>query len=114
LESEKKAESFLTLREKLVELLSKCEEPLSVSEIATILGIDRGDKKVLYEALEHVAKTIRRRSQNRQMLVMIPPVCKSCGYVFKDLDKPRKPSKCPRCKSERISEPKFKIITVKV
>jgi len=103
-------EEFLTLREKLVKLLSESPEPLSVSEIASLLGLDQRDKKVLYSELEHVAKTIRRKTGNKMQLVMIPPICKNCGYVFKDLEKPRKPSKCPKCKSERIAEPKFKII----
>ncbi len=104
------SDEFLTLREKITELLLKSNEPLSVSEIASYLGIDQRNKRIIYDALQHIAKTIRRKSHHRQQLVMIPPMCKNCGYVFKDLDKPRKPSKCPRCKSERITEPRFKII----
>jgi len=38
---------------------------------------------------------------------MVPPTCKTCGYVFKDLDRPKRPSRCPRCRSERISSPLF-------
>ena len=104
---------FLTLREKIMKLLLESSEPLSVSEIAAYLGLDQRDKRIIYDALLHLAKTIRRKSQYRQQLVMIPPMCRNCGYVFKDLDKPRKPSRCPRCKSERITEPRFKIIVKK-
>ncbi|MEM4718310.1 MAG: transcriptional regulator, partial [Desulfurococcaceae archaeon] len=39
-----------------------------------------------------------------------PPTCRKCGFVFKDLKRPRKPSKCPSCKSEWITPPRFLII----
>ncbi|MEM2810799.1 MAG: transcriptional regulator, partial [Candidatus Korarchaeum sp.] len=42
-------------------------------------------------------------------LLMEPPQCRKCGYIFKDLKKPRKPSKCPKCGSEWISPPRFTI-----
>ncbi|RLG79778.1 MAG: transcriptional regulator [Thermoprotei archaeon] len=101
---------FETLREKIVDILIKAEEPLSVSQIASLLGLSSREERTIYTALTHIAKSVRRKSKGKLQLVMIPPVCKKCGYVFKHLDKPRRPSKCPRCKSERIEEPKFKII----
>lgn len=61
----------------------------------------------VYEHLTYIAKSVWSRSQGREVLLMEPPVCKKCGYVFKDLNKPKKPSKCPRCKSEWISPPRF-------
>lgn len=84
------------------------EKPLTAEEIVNELGLKITPKEV-YEHLEHIAKSIRRTYRNAYVLVMIPPTCKSCGYVFKDLEKPRKPSKCPRCKSEKIKPPAFKV-----
>lgn len=101
---------FLTIREKIMNLLLESENPLSITEIAHYLDIPLKDKKIIYDALTHIAKTIRRKTHHNYQLVMIPPICKNCGYVFKELDKPKKPSKCPRCRSERIIEPRFKII----
>ncbi len=102
---------YLTLRERIMKLLMESKEPLSVDEITAILGLSPRDKHLVYDALTHIAKTIKRRSNGKLELVMIPPTCKKCGYVFKDLKKPRKPSRCPRCKSERINPPLFKIIS---
>ncbi len=86
--------------------------PLSAQEIALELGLDpRHGEKLVYEHLKHIAKTIRRQSKGKLSLYMIPPRCRNCGYVFRDLDKPRKPSKCPRCKSQRIDQPLFKIMS---
>ncbi len=102
---------YLTLRERIMKLLMESRKPLSVDEIAAILGLSPRDKHLVYDALTHIAKTIKRRSGGKLELVMIPPTCKKCGYVFKDLKKPRKPSRCPRCKSERINPPLFKIVS---
>ncbi|WP_460025947.1 hypothetical protein [Infirmifilum sp. SLHALR2] len=41
---------------------------------------------------------------------MKPPVCRDCGYVFTSLESARKPSRCPRCKSERILQPSFILV----
>ncbi len=101
---------YLTLREKIMKLLIETKNPLSVDDIIAFLGLTIRDKRLVYDALEHIAKTIRRRSKGKLELVMIPPRCLRCGYVFKDLKRLRKPSKCPRCKSERISPPLFKIV----
>jgi predicted Zn-ribbon and HTH transcriptional regulator len=99
-------EDFTTIREKIIEVLKTTSEPLAAEDIIRILGVDISVRDV-YEHLIHVAKSVRSRSQGREVLLMEPPVCKKCGYVFKDLDKPKKPSKCPRCKSEWISPPRF-------
>ncbi len=101
------SEPQYTLRERIKHLLLESREPLSADEIARILGLGPRDKKLVYEALSHIAKTIRRESGGHLQLYMIPPQCLRCGYVFRDLKKPRRPSRCPRCKSERISPPRF-------
>jgi predicted Zn-ribbon and HTH transcriptional regulator len=40
-----------------------------------------------------------------------PARCTACGFVFGDRAERRlhTPSRCPRCRSERISEPRFRI-----
>ena len=101
-----------TLRERIKNLLMNVKEPLTVDEIALELGVERENIKDIYEHLRHVAKTIRRESKGKLALFMLPPKCKNCGYVFKNLNKPRRPSKCPRCGSQRIDSPKFIISEV--
>jgi len=91
-------------RERIIELLLEAEEPMDVRQIAEALGLDPRESRSIYEDLAHIARSLR--SSGLQLL-MLPPVCRSCGYVFKDLERPRKPSKCPRCRSERISSPRF-------
>ncbi|MFN3268425.1 MAG: transcriptional regulator [Zestosphaera sp.] len=103
--------TYQTTREKIMELLISTETPLTVEEIISVLSLKTTPKEV-YEHLEHIAKSVRRIYNNTRVLVMVPPECRSCGYVFKDLEKPKKPSKCPKCRSEKIKPPAFKIVRI--
>ncbi len=101
------AESEETLRKRIIRLLMESRRPLTAREIAELLGLPPREERRIYEEIRHAAKTLARTSNLR--IYMIPPRCAKCGYVFKDLDKPRRPSRCPRCKSERIEPPAFYI-----
>ncbi len=92
-----------SVRKRIIRVLESSPEPLDVDAIANIIGIE--NPREIYEHLKHIAKSIRK--SDTKNLLMMPPKCKKCGYIFKDLDVPKKPSKCPRCKSELIEPPRF-------
>lgn len=98
------AEPWETRREKILRLLKETETPLSTDQISLLLEIDRKD---VYEDLVHIARSLHK---SRWQLIMFPPRCLKCGYVFSS-DKPKKPSKCPKCRGERVSDPLFKVIS---
>lgn len=98
-----------TVRERIIKILRNSSEPLTAEEIIALLGLTDLRTKDVYEHLKHIAKSVRTRGH--EFLVMIPPSCRSCGFAFTNLDKPKKPTKCPKCKSERITPPAFKIIS---
>jgi len=98
-----------TTREKIARILRESPQPLTAEDVIAVLGSEALTHKDVYEHLKHIAKTVK--SKRGEVLVMVPPRCRSCGFTFKDLDKPKKPSKCPKCKSERISPPTFKIVS---
>ena len=81
------------------------ETPLSVDDIAQIL--EEQNKKQIIEDLKHIAKTVKRQFKGHR-LVLYKAVCRKCGYVFGS-EKNLNPTKCPKCKSEWIEKPKFKI-----
>ncbi len=101
---------FMSLRERIIRLLEELREPVTVNDIIFMLNLDPSRRSEVYEHLMHIAKTIRRKSHGRRELVMIPPECRNCGYIFTELRKAKKPSKCPKCRSQRISPPRFTII----
>ncbi|MBW3017363.1 hypothetical protein KY316_03235, partial [Candidatus Woesearchaeota archaeon] len=89
-----------TRREEIFELLKKGR--MSAQDIANMFGCILSD---IEEDLMHLAKSVRPRYELR----MFPAQCKDCGFVYKERSKVKKPSKCPRCRSESISPPLFKI-----
>ncbi len=92
-----------TRREKIIRLLTESKEPLTLDEIAAMVGEE--DRRKVIEDLEHIAKTVRKEGKQ---LLMEPARCNKCGYVFKSA-RARPPSRCPRCKSEWIQPPRFTI-----
>lgn len=100
-----------TTREKILSyFLQNPGREVSLYELLDALSLRKEDVSKLLEDLNHVAKTVRRQSAGKYQLVMRAPFCRSCGYVFKNLEKARIPSKCPRCKDERISPPAFMLV----
>ncbi len=90
---------WMTNREKIIELLMSTDHPLSAREIANAIGVT--EREVLND-LKHVAKTVKRMGMR---LYIVPARCKKCGYEFRNEIK--RPSKCPRCKSQWIEPPLF-------
>lgn len=54
--------------------------------------------------LEHIARTLRAEGRH---LVVEPAACKACGHTFPG--KLTRPSRCPRCRGERIAVPRFTV-----
>lgn len=92
-----------TRREKIIELL--LEGDYSPSELARILDMrGKGSKKVILEDLKVISKIAKREGM---VLLIKPAQCRKCGFVFKA--EINIPSRCPKCKSEWIEEPRFKL-----
>ncbi|WP_457754675.1 transcriptional regulator [Thermococcus sp.] len=94
---------MMTRRQRIIKLLE--ERDYSVSELATMLDMrGKGSKKAVLEDLKAVAKIVRREGK---VLLIQPAICRKCGFVFRA--EINIPSKCPKCKSQWIEEPRFKI-----
>ncbi len=84
-------------------LIQKLEEKeVTPKELRDTFKINNRRVRVLLEIVRRILK-----KKNKE-LVIVPAVCKNCGYVFskKEISTPWK---CPRCKSERIIPPRFYI-----
>ncbi|ASI99750.1 transcriptional regulator [Thermococcus celer] len=94
---------MMTRRARIIKLLE--ERDYSPAELSMALGLrGRGAKKVILEDLRAIQRTLKREGK---VLLIKPAECRKCGFVFKPEIKI--PTRCPRCKSEWIEEPRFKI-----
>jgi predicted Zn-ribbon and HTH transcriptional regulator len=91
-----------TIRQQMIALLS--EQARSARDLSQMLSIQ---EKEVYSHLSHIARSVGSR---RHKLVIIPFRCLSCGYVFDDRKRFTRPGRCPRCKGERIEEPRYKVV----
>jgi len=92
-----------TRRQRIIALLE--EDDHGFEELREELGVP---VHVLEEDLGHVEKTVR--SAGRRLRVE-PPRCFDCGFVFKGRGTKHfhAPSRCPKCRSEAISDPRMRV-----
>jgi len=93
----------LTTRERIQLLLKSADFPISAKEIMALTGIKR--EQEVYEHIYHIALSSKRKGF---VVFVYPAKCEACGREI-SMEKPRRPSRCPFCKSERVSPPKFLI-----
>jgi len=91
-----------TRREEIEKLLEQTDVPLTAQEVSERLQLE--SRSIVNEDLEHIARSVR--IEGKQLLVK-PASCAKCGYTFMSRSSAKKPSKCPKCKSEWIIEPRF-------
>lgn len=92
----------LTARQRIVQELMGTL--VSVNELAGRLG---KPEREIEEHLPHIAQSLSRDPERR--LVMEPAACLSCRFQFRGRARVKRPSRCPRCRSESISPPRYGI-----
>ena len=91
-----------TLRQRIVDLL--IDRRMTTDQLAGMLGIP---ERQVEEHLAHVVKTVTRDRSRR--FVLEPSMCVDCGFMFRDRTRLTRPSRCPQCRSEGISSPRYGI-----
>jgi transcriptional regulator len=92
-----------TPRQRIRDLLSTMP-PLTSRQIAEVVDISEGQVE---DNLVHIVKSIARDRTLR--FILEPPECKDCDFVFRERERITRPSRCPKCHSEAISEPRYSI-----
>jgi len=96
-------EADRTTRERIADRLR--ETALPASALAREFDVEVG---TVLSHVEHVAKSL---ANTDEQLLVAPPQCNDCG--FEDFDDPaNRPSRCPECKSEDLTEPTFTVEAV--
>jgi predicted Zn-ribbon and HTH transcriptional regulator len=84
-------------RKKLLDLL--LHRPMSVTQVSRMVGEKPKD---VADDLAHLLRSLKHTDFKA---VVDPATCRACGFAFSD-DKLTKPSKCPQCQSQWLTEPK--------
>jgi hypothetical protein len=93
-------EAESTTRERIHEHLRA--EPASLAALAREFDVTAP------VAADHVRHLSRSLDHAEEQLLVAPPECEDCGFDdFEDLI--NRPSRCPDCKSEAVSEPVFRV-----
>jgi transcriptional regulator len=79
------------------------DRSLTALELSSLVGIAH---KQVDEHLEHLQRSLAGAGDE---LVVEPARCMGCEYIFRDRGKLSRPSRCPKCKGERIEPPRFRI-----
>ncbi|HLE83542.1 MAG TPA: transcriptional regulator [Thermoanaerobaculia bacterium] len=97
------AEELQTRRQQIVELLAR--GPWGFEELRRELAVT---VRLLEQDLHHVERSLR--ADGRRLLVEAAG-CDACGFTFEGREARHfyAPSRCPRCRSERIRDPRFSI-----
>ena len=76
----------------------------SSRQLAELVGVP---ERQVEDHLTHITKSVARDRTRR--FVLEPSRCRDCGFVFRDRTRLTRPSRCPRCRSEALSPPRYGI-----
>lgn len=90
-----------TVRQSIADALR--DNALTARELSVLLSIRERD---VAPHLEHLERSL---ASGGERLHVEPARCSACDFVFRDRRRASRPSRCPRCKSERIVAPVFSV-----
>ena len=91
-----------TLRQQMMAALQ--EDEWDVRGLSQRLGIAEKD------VIAHLAHVQRSLAAGDACLVIRPPYCRACGFVFKDRGRFTRPGRCPQCRRTRLAPPRFQVV----
>jgi predicted Zn-ribbon and HTH transcriptional regulator len=77
--------------------------PKTARDLSREIGVS--EREVLRN-LEHLERTLK---ESGAKLVIDPPSCLGCGFVFRKRERLNRPSRCPVCRGERLSSARFEV-----
>jgi len=76
---------------------------LTAQELSARVGVP---ERQIPAHLGHLARSLRARAER---LAIEPARCLDCGFVFRKRDRLSRPSRCPACRSQHLTSPRFAI-----
>ncbi len=94
-------ERSATIPSLIREALSK--GPHSARDLSREIGVS---EREVVRHLEHLERTLK---ESGAKLVIEPPTCLGCEFVFRKRERLNRPSRCPVCRGERLSSARFSV-----
>jgi transcriptional regulator len=91
-----------TPRQRIADLLTL--SPMTTRQIAAVVKMS---ERQVEEHLGHIARSVARDRALR--FVLDPSSCRECGFVFRDRQRLARPGRCPRCRGEAVTDPRYSI-----
>ncbi|MSQ48459.1 MAG: transcriptional regulator [Deltaproteobacteria bacterium] len=92
-----------TPRQRIADLLTLA--PMTTQQIAAVVKMS---ERQVEDHLGHIMKTVARDRSSR--FVLHPSECKDCDFVFRDRHRITRPSRCPQCRSELLTDPRYSVV----
>jgi predicted Zn-ribbon and HTH transcriptional regulator len=77
----------------------------SLRELSRELGLREHD------IAPHLEKLARSLAHHGEALEVTPASCVACGFSFEGRRRAGRPSRCPECKSERLSPARYAVVS---
>ena len=62
-----------------------------------------------HDVAAHLTSIERSAKHHGERLFVEPARCEECGFSFERRERLSAPSRCPKCKSERVHPPRFRL-----
>jgi len=92
-----------TLRQGIISLLRR--DDATAMDISAEIGLPVNE---VYDHLSHIRHSLQRTGE---LLQVLPAACKNCGFVFAKRGRYKRPGRCPVCRGQSISQPRYRIAT---
>jgi transcriptional regulator len=89
-----------TIRQQIIQAITDVR--CSARDLAHRLAVS---EREVEDHLTHIGKSVARDRKGRFLLE--PSTCQDCEFVFRGRTRLTRPSRCPKCRSEAISPPRF-------
>jgi predicted Zn-ribbon and HTH transcriptional regulator len=90
-----------SIRRRIIQLL----ETGPIDARALSREVQQSEKEI-YAHLIHIGRTLKTKGRR---LIIEPPVCLDCDFVFQERNRPHPPGRCPCCRKTHIRRSRYAI-----
>lgn len=94
-------ERHATVRQEILILLEW--QDMTAKELAIEVGIPEGEAE---SHLDHIRRSL---AKGKKRFHVLPSKCRTCGFIFAKRKRLSRPGRCPRCRGQSITPPRYRV-----